>query len=45
MQEERDKLKLVKGVALVKTHLKGLPQEEDTWEPGCSALKHSRHGG
>lgn len=38
MPEESSKLKLGKGAAFVKSRLKRLPQEEETWEPDFRAL-------
>lgn len=36
--EDKEKLKLGKGVAFVKSRLKRLPQEDDTWEADFQAL-------
>jgi hypothetical protein len=38
VEREEEKLKLGKGAAFVKTHLKRLPQEEETWEADFLAL-------
>src|SRR5436305_9544996 len=45
MPDQNDKLKLGKGAAFVKSRLKYLPQEDDTWEADffpipCSGGRH-----